>query len=734
MKTKAIRVFGIKTNNLKCIDVEIPYNKITAITGISGGGKSSLAYETIYSICNQEFKSLEKGAFEDSSYAVDGFSGIIPAISIRQNNYNSNPKSTIYSFLNLQSYIFSLHPSGDNKINHDLVKLNKGGNDCPRCCGGRYIYEISEELTIDRSIPIKENPFRPWHGHDKNRYTVMLNYFCDQEGIDKNRLFSELSETSKSNLLFGQSSYPVRLNYSVGGKKRARQASFCGVYRELDKLLSSNKISEYAHAIKYSKEMPCNVCGGSGINRVLYESSKIFGLSFFDFLTTPIYELQSKIEKSTKNNSSPAKEAINKKISALNFIGLGYLSLIRTIPSLSGGELQKLLFSQVLDTQLKNILFVIDEISAQLSAEDHDIFISSIRKISGNENTVILVEHNEDFISAADHVINIGPAPGKGGGYLCKDSGYQQQPEPEPEPFIKNKPAKFFRTPKITKNNVIGVEVDIPLGCLTGVFGRSGSGKSSFAKGLSEALDDVVYVSQKQLKGNSRSTLATYLELSRPISRFFSKKTGQDESFFLPTPGSPSTCETCSGTGQVEITRTFEKTVRITCTSCNGLLFSEKNENIKANQVSIRDFYSCDISELPLKFSDLPKRVSEIILAAEKLGVSHLSLNRRVSSLSGGEARRLKLIKSLLVRSGSRILIIDEPGAGLDNYSARKAISYIREMSVGFKAILVIDHTDRILKECDYAIKFGPGSGPNGGIVVYSGTFEKYKFTQNRGG
>jgi excinuclease UvrABC ATPase subunit len=223
------------------------------------------------------------------------------------------------------------------------------------------------------------------------------------------------------------------------------------------------------------------------------------------------------------------------------------------------------------------------------------------------------------------------------------------------------------------------------------------------------------------MRGNIRSTVATALDLVANIATIYSSNSNESRELFLPQPGKLGCCGACGGTGVVDFTRTFEKTIKITCAVCEGELFSDIVDAVKVCDMNVKEFYGLPLHSLPSELVAQNKKLSTAVRIAEALGVSHLSFNRKIGSLSGGESRRVKLLQALMSPGKDKILIIDEPGAGLDMGSAVKAISYIKDCAINFKAVLVIDHKPEILKRCDYLVEFGPGAGPEGGKLMFSG-------------
>lgn len=717
---QSILITGIKTNNLKSIDIAIPHNKIIAITGISGGGKTSLAYNTIYSLCHQEFKALESGYFEDANYDVANSSGLIPAVAIKQKNSNTNPRSTIYSYLNISSMIAAAKHSIDVTIPLSLLKLNSPSNECNACSGMGKINSININKVANRDTPLKDNPFFPWKSSNSDKHYKLFMSFCKNENIDTNKSLNDLDASIIHKILYGISDNEFKISFKHNGKPRTRNLKYIGVLQELQEQSKSDKISLKNIAHKYSDLQDCPSCLGTRVESKLYSSYRIDELKFIDLLSQPIDTLIKKINHINNNPLQP----ILYLLQTLSHVGLGYLNLSRSIPSLSGGELQKLNFSKLLNSNISNIAVIIDEISSQLHVSDFNTILKGVSSIKDKGNTVILVEHNQHFIDFSDIVFTIGPKPGKSGGYLIENIHSNKHDNVLSETTLEITDFTKFIITK--QNNITNLTVKFPTGKLTAIVGRSGSGKSSIAEYISSTYPNIVYVSQSLIKGNIRSSISTILNLNNKIADFYSKNTGEATTLFNPSSGNAGACSACNGTGIIRYERTYEKSIDTLCNQCNGKLFSSSVDSYKVNNISVSELYSLDFEQLS-QTSIQSSAFSNLINAACSLGLGHLSLNRKTQSLSGGELRRLKLLNVLIKRStNKKVLIIDEPGAGLDDVTAAMVIAYIKTCINKFHSIIIIDHKPSIFSECDHIIEVGPGAGDKGGKIIYEGNSVEY--------
>ena len=711
-----MQIKGIKTNNLKNIDINIPLGNIIGIFGPSGGGKSSLAYSTIYKLCYNTFQSIQNGFELDENYIVKDFDNLIPAVAIRQLNLNTNPHSTIYSYLNFASFISS---NQNIDIDYSYLKLNNPLNECKKCKGLGTLYSIDQTLALNKNLLIKDIPFIAWqkkYNSGSNLYENLLIEFCNKYSIDLNKTIDELSQKEQELLFYNDNTQDVfQIKYKSNNRYRNRKVLFIGYFKWLEKLLHSSKKSEYNFAKKFASEQICPYCNGSRIDKQRYSNIKIDKINFIDFLSNSIEEIIKNIDKSKYRN-------IYDKLNNIISLGLGYLNLSRSIPTLSGGELQKLNLANLINAKMSNILVVIDEITAGLNISDYDKILFYIQKMKRLNNTIILIEHNKYFLSKCDILIKVGPKSGKNGGYLVEPTLERTNFKfIEKEIFFN----EFIEIDNININNIKNQSVKFPIKSITSIVGKPGSGKSSLAIFIENHLEDTIYISQKSLKGNIKSTVASILEINKSIAKSFAKKYNKEYQFFLPNFESEIVCKNCKGQGVVKYERGFEEAITIICPECNGALFNEKSKQYTIDDISIYDIYNNTLDELK-KLSSITN-FNEFIKLVENLSLEHLSLSRKTNTLSGGELKRIKLAKVLFNKNlKNKILIIDEPSAGLDNEASMKILDVISNFKNKTKSIVIIEHNPLIFFQTDFIIEIGPEAGKNGGNIIFCDNVKKY--------
>jgi excinuclease ABC subunit A len=486
---------------------------------------------------------------------------------------------------------------------------------------------------------------------------------------------------------------------------------------------------------KFVKTDKCSVCGGTRLN---YKANaiKLYGKSISDTLNFSVEELYDFF----KDKKIHHKKIIN-ILEALQKATLGYLTLNRTTDTLSGGELQRLKFALELVNEYKNLLYILDEPSVGLHPYNNAEMIALIKNIRDKGNTVVISEHNREYIDASDFIIELGYGSGDAGGEIVFTGEKKEENKNE---FLREK-RKFnmensLKLFGVNANNIKNEDFIIPLNCLVVVSGVSGSGKSSLihkvlvptlkqylsdrshnkslVKNIEgfEQISSIVELTQSQIGVNSRSIVATYLNVFDEIRELFSSETFFDKSYF--SFNSTGACETCKGLGEVN---------NLICTSCLGERYKPEVLDIRYRDKNISELLKTPISNLENFFQN--KKVSFTIDTLKKLGLSHLSLGRSTPTLSGGEGQRLKFAKSLIegfnkIKKGSFLFILDEPTSGLNSKDIIKIYDIFDEVISAKNSVIVIEHNQNIINNSDYVIDMGVGSGENGGENIFSGKFE----------
>lgn len=712
---------GINTNNLKGLDLNIKKGSFIGIAGPSGSGKSSLAYGTIYAIAKNEWNKVagdELGFL--SSYKIKSYKNVIPAIALRQDNYNSNPRSTIATFLHLDR-AFRLIYSSVNNISPSIFSFNNPQSACPYCGGLGHESVIDEHLLIDWDKSIKEKPFLLWK---KPYEQKLLEKYAESKAIPLNLPLAELNKEQIELLLHDKSSEKYSVYYKINGKARTHQFRYIGYLEDVEVLSRDKKhISSYQKIVNASVIKVCGHCHGSRFNdKVL--SYKYRGKNLGELYLMEIDDLVQFIDDSSKKEKNktlvPILENINGILNGIKDGKLEYLNLNRSIPSLSGGELQRLRLLNILNSQIEDIMYIIDEPSARLHVSEYDSLIHDILKLKQRGNTILMIEHNPYFLSKTDYNIFVGPGAGENGGRLLKNIPKSPNLFSHEQGKIAE---KFLHLDNISENNINNLSVDIAVNCITGIYGPSGSGKSTLAKNIAKKCKHTEYITQKPLRGSSISTIASYSGIMDDIRQVFARENNVDVDYFNFNK-EKGQCPTCKGKGILTYDIDFGKTkVNVLCEDCHGSRYNSLALSYKYKNKSIVDVLSMTIDSLIAKkiFEGQSSIIKQLEIL-QKLGLGYLSLFRTTDTLSGGEAQRLKLIKFIGKKIKDKLFIFDEPLRGLSQNDALNLLHLFREMTNQGSTVIFIEHNILGLKVCDYVLEMGPGKGKHGGEITYFGS------------
>ena len=714
------KYIGIKTNNLKNIDFALPHNDITLLIGNSGSGKSSLAIETIHKISFNELNQLMNLSEEPSNYSIDEYFKILPSIALIQDNYNKNPRSTITTYFKIDIFFKKLF-STINKVPSKLFQFNKFETACEKCLGTGI--ELIPDIikVVDYEKEIKDIPFKNWQSTYKDFYSQILILFCNDNNIDIEKKFNDLDLETQKKLLYGTSEKKYKINYKLQGKKRVKTAQYIGPISELVNIIKPSDKDK-----KYYTRKKCSVCNGFRFSKKILEY-KIYGKSLGELYAFQIDELINWIEKHRNKwqQSNMEKTAFNQILMFLEKmidVKLEYLSLNRSIPSLSGGELQRLRFAKAINSQFNNFLYIFDEPSSGLHPSELNNIIDTINQIKNNNNTILIIEHNEIFKKISDYIVILG---GENGGEIIANC----KKEKETIQY------KFFQSngniviQNESYNNIHNLNIKIPTESLIAICGKSGSGKTSFAKFiLPKYCKNSTYLDQTPVNGNKYSILATYLGLFDEIKKLFAKENKIDIDYFSFYHTSMGKCNTCKGTG---VLRDEVENINITCPSCEGKRFSKKILKYKVNNLNIYEYLSLSINKLIKIIPTNMKKTTKVLDFLLHINLGYISLFREISTLSGGESQRIKLGSTFFKYQKNRTYILDEPFRGLDTNSKYKLINFLYDIVKKGNSIFFIEHDILAINYSSYIIEFGPNSGINGGKLLYMGERKKISNTSN---
>lgn len=677
---------GVETNNLKNIDVQIVKKGVNLIIGPSGSGKSSLAYDTIAQIGQHEFMAMFADEVSEPSYKVRSFSNMVAAVPIKQSNHNNNMRSTVGTYFGLNRSIGLIYAVLLG-FSEDFFVLNKESNLCENCHGLGYVSQLDYNKIVDFNIPLKNVPFRCWNRY-KDFYAQMIINFCMDHKIDSDKTFRELNDKEKKALLYGESSKKYSVRYKKTNAFSRRTSKFYGVLTGMP-MLSNCGIGK-----SYYSEFECECCHGKKYGKQ-FDEYKVQGLSIGEFMTTDFALLQPIIDNISKEISDDRlvftiknlKSFIDKAIE----MNLGHLCFHRSIPTLSGGELQRLRMVQVFTTQLSDLIIVLDEPLAGLSGEEKKSIFKNVTSLA-KKHTVVIVDHGDTFYKAADNIIALGEKGGNAGGKLINVDVFLK----EQGSIDKFTPVSVKTQTSVELNSPIykyrGVKVSFADNCMNLITGYSGVGKSTLLREyLPQYFESYLYINQKPLLGNKNSCVATVLDISNKISELFSKKHKKDKKFFSSLTGNDGMCPVCAGAGYIEYGDDYHQSMRIECRECEGTGYNKILKKYKIKDSSIFDVWKMTLDEAIDFFADINKSISRICSTAAEIMLGHLRIGQATSTLSGGENIRIKIMKAS--KSMARVIGIDEPFKGLSNVEIDAVARYLDQIRKKDRTLIVIDHT-----------------------------------------
>lgn len=686
---ESIKIEGIETNNLKNIDVSIVKKGINLIVGPSGSGKSSLAYDTIAQIGQHEFMSMFADEVSEPSYKVRAFSNMVAAIPIKQSNHNNNMRSTIGTYFGFNRSIGLIYAVALG-LREDFFVLNKESNLCETCHGLGYVSKLDYNKIVDFNIPVKKVPFRCWNRY-KDYFAQMLELFCAEHRIDSSKTFRELSDKEKDLLLYGESTEKYSVRYKKVNALSRRTSKFFGV------LTGNPMLPGVGIGRSYYSDFECECCHGKKYSS-LFDEFKVEGLSIGEFMTMPFSELKLKIARIENRVSDDRLTFTIKNLKAFVEkaveLKLGHLCFHRSIPTLSGGELQRLRMVQVFTTQLSDLIIVLDEPLAGLSGDEKRSIYNNVVELA-KKHTIVLVDHGDTFCSAAAKVIALGEKGGCAGGHLIDAQKYlekQNAIEPVEAPAVEETIDIELRS-SIYKYK--GVKVSFAKNRMNLITGYSGVGKSTLLREyLPQCFGSYLYINQKPLLGNKNSSVATALDFSSKISEVFGKKYKKDKKFFSNLTGNDGMCPICAGAGYIEYGDDFHQATRIECRECEGTGFNTILKKYKIKEKSIFDVWRMTLEEAQVFFGDLDKSISVTCATASEIMLGHLRVGQATSTLSGGENIRVKIMKT--AKSKADIIGVDEPFKGLSNTEIHAVATFLNNIRERNKTVLVIDHSTGI--------------------------------------
>lgn len=659
-----------------------------------------------------------------------------------------------------------------------LFSFNAPFGSCPTCDGLGNKLEVDLDLVIpDRSKTLREGALAPWNPISSNYYPAMLEQAMEAFGVDMDTPFEDLSEEEQNLVLYGSGEREFHFHYvnDFGGERNI-DLPFEGVVNNINRRYHETNSDFTRNVMRgYMNELPCPTCHGYRLNnqalcvRVGGESGMNIG-QVSDLSVADHLELLNHLELSEneKTIATPIVKEIKDRLTFLNNVGLNYLTLSRSAGTLSGGESQRIRLATQIGSNLSGVLYILDEPSIGLHQRDNDRLIDSLKKMRDLGNTLIVVEHDEDTMRQADWLIDVGPGAGEFGGQIVASGTpeevaknkksitgqYLSGAKEIPVPLERRKGnGRFLRVLGACENNLQNIDVTFPLGKFIAVTGVSGSGKSTLVNsilkkavaqklnrnsakpGKHKALEGVenierlIDIDQSPIGRTPRSNPATYTGVFDDIRDLFAKtneakirgyKKGR---FSFNVKG--GRCEACSGDGIIKIEMHFLPDVYVPCEVCHGTRYNSETLEVHYKDKNIAEILDMTVNDAVEFFAPIPK-IARKLQTIKDVGLGYVTLGQPATTLSGGEAQRMKLASELHKRStGKSLYILDEPTTGLHTDDIARLLKVLQRFVDDGNTVLVIEHNLDVIKTADYIIDLGPEGGVGGGQIVATGTPEE---------
>ncbi|MFK0038246.1 excinuclease ABC subunit UvrA [Paenarthrobacter sp. NPDC090517] len=794
-----VRVRGARENNLRNVDVDVPRDAIVAFTGVSGSGKSSLAFGTIFAEAQRRyFESVAPYARrliqQGHNPKVEAITGLPPAVALQQRRGTATARSSVGTLTTLSNSLRMLfsragsYSEGAGQLDSDAFSPNTSAGACPECHGLGVAHTVTEaSLVPDPSLSIRDGAIAAWPGawQGKNLRDILTHL-----GYDVDTPWRKLPKKDRDWILFTEEQPVVEVTPQRDRVAKPYKGRFWSAKSYvLHTLADSKSTTMRDRVLRFMETGRCPQCGGSGLRpealAVTFAGKTIAELNALPMtdlanIIRPTTELTAAGTASRTETSGETNEvavAITRdllsRVTVLLDLGLGYLALGRSTPTLSPGEMQRLRIATQLRSGLFGVIYVLDEPSAGLHPADAEPLLAVLDQLKGSGNSVFVVEHNMDFVRAADWLVDVGPRAGDGGGqvlfsgpvagladvqdsitrpFLFPDSDNARPPKEIRPPKAPRQPKEWLKLQNINRHNLRDVKADFPLGVLTAVTGVSGSGKSTLVSqvlaevvgaelhpeaeaphaantvglvsGLHQ-LDRLVKVDQKPIGRTPRSNLATYTGLFDGVRKEFaatdaarSRGFGAGRFSFNVAGGR---CETCQGEGFVAVELLFLPGSYGPCPECHGSRFNPETLEVTYRGHNIADVLGMTVNAAAEFLSDLPG-VARSLQTLREVGLGYLRLGQPATELSGGEAQRIKLATELQrIQRGHTLYLLDEPTTGLHPADVQLLMAQLQKLVDAGNTVIVVEHEMDVVAGADWVIDLGPGGGDAGGEIMVAG-------------
>ncbi len=752
-----IRVHGSRVNNLKDVSVEIAKRRLTVFTGVSGSGKSSLVFGTIAAesqrMINETYSAFVQGFMPTLARPdVDVLDGLTTAIIVDQERMGSNPRSTVGTATDANAMLRILfsrlgepHIGSPQAFSFNVasisgagaVTLERGGRTvkerrsfsitggmCPRCEGRGAVTDIDLTALYDDRLSLNEGALTI-PGYSMDGWFGRIFRGCGF--FDPDKPIRTYTKRELDDLLHKE---PTKI------KVEGINLTYEGLIPKIQKSFLSKDVDAMQPHIRAFVERAvtfttCPECEGTRLSKEA-RSSKVAGITIADACAMQISDLAGWVRGLQEQSVAPLLKALGETLDSFVEIGLGYLSLDRSSGTLSGGEAQRTKMIRHLGSSLTDVTYVFDEPTIGLHPHDIQRMNTLLLRLRDKGNTVLVVEHKPEAIAIADHVVDLGPGAGSAGGEVVFQGTVEQLRESDTvtgrhlddraslKPSVR-KPSGALEVRGADTHNLVGVDVDIPLGVLVVLTGVAGSGKSSLVRGSVSGRDGVVTVDQTGIKGSRRSNPATYTGMLDPIRSAFAKANGVKPALF--SANSEGACPACKGAGVVYSDLAMMAGTATPCEECEGKRFQAEVLEYMLDGHNIAEVLAMSVTEAAVFFGEGQARTpaaQKTLARLADVGLGYLSLGQPLPTLSGGERQRLKLATHLGEKSD--VFVLDEPTTGLHLADVENLLALLDRLVDSGTSVVVIEHHQAVMAHADWIIDLGPGAGHDGGRVVFEGT------------
>ncbi|MFC6208272.1 ATP-binding cassette domain-containing protein [Levilactobacillus tongjiangensis] len=724
-----IEIQDATQNNLKHVDLQVPKYETTVFVGLSGSGKSSLVFDTIAAASrrelNETFPSFTQQYLPKFGQPhVKDIEHLPVAIVIEQQRLGKNARSTLATYTGIYSLLRLLFSRiGKPFIGYsDTFSFNLPQGMCPACQGLGYVDDIDESKLIDPEKSLNQGAITfVSFGPDTWRWRR----YGTSGLFDDDKPIKDYTKEEYELLMHAPQQ---RLEHP--GKGFPRTALYEGVVPRIRRSVIGKKEAEHhreAIAAIVTRK-PCPVCHGTRLRPEVL-TNHINGQNIAEVSAMDLRHVLKFLAGITEPLATDVVRELSTKIQSLVDIGLGYLTLDRGTSSLSGGEAQRIKIAKYLTSALVDMVYILDEPSVGLHPHDIQLIKQALTRLKDKGNTVLVVEHNPAMIDFADYVVEMGPQAGQGGGTVTFTGTYPELLASDTltgtwlrkahQWGAERQPTGHLALRNVTRNNLKGVDVDVPLGVMTVISGVAGSGKSSLVSALREQLTtDYIDLAQAPVGINIRSTPATYLGILDEIRKIFSQANGRVGTSWFSYNGKGA-CPRCKGKGVTITNMAFMDPIVQTCELCQGKRYSEEALQYSYHDKNVAEVLQMSVTAAATFFADSPK-VAAKLHNLDRVGLGYLTLAQPLTTLSGGELQRLKLAVEL-GKKGT-IYLLDEPTAGLHLKDTARLMTLFNELVAAGNSLIIIEHNLAVIGQADWLIDVGPDAGRYGGQIQYSGT------------